>query len=52
LISPLSPNQADKPGCGKFNILDSAEATKNRLENQSYGESMAEVTHQWDEVLP
>jgi hypothetical protein len=52
LISPLCPNEANKPGYRQFYIFDSAEATTDRLENHSNGECMAEVTQRWTEMLP
>jgi hypothetical protein len=43
LVSPLYPNEANKPEYGQLYIFDSDEATTKLLENQSNQRCMAEV---------
>jgi hypothetical protein len=51
LVSPLYLNEANKPGYGQRYILDSAEATTKRLENQRNEACAAEVMQRSDEML-
>jgi hypothetical protein len=51
LVSPLYPNESNKPGYGQLYIFDSTEATTKRLENQSNQGCMANVMQQLDEML-
>jgi hypothetical protein len=46
-VSPLHPNEANRPGCGLY-IFDSAEATTERLETR---EHMVEVMQQLEDML-
>jgi hypothetical protein len=43
LVSPLYPNEVNKPEYGQLHIFDSTEATTKRLENQSNQRGMAEA---------
>jgi flagellar biosynthesis GTPase FlhF len=51
LVSPLYPNESNKPGYGQLYIYDSTEATTIRLKNQSNQGCMANVMQQLDEML-
>jgi hypothetical protein len=51
LVSSLYSNKANKSGYGQLNILDSAEATTRRLENQSNQGCMTEEMKGFDEML-
>jgi hypothetical protein len=51
LVSPLYPDEANKPGYGQLYIFDSAEATAKWNENQSNRGRMAEVLQGLEETL-
>jgi hypothetical protein len=42
-VSPLYPNEANKPGNGQLHIFDFAEATTKELENRSRQGRMATI---------
>jgi hypothetical protein len=51
LVSPLYPNEADKPGYGQLFICDSTEVTTELLENQTNQGLMAEIMEGLGEML-
>jgi hypothetical protein len=53
LVSPLYPNEANKPGSGQIYILDSAEVTAkySYLEKQSHQGGAAEALQKFDEIV-
>jgi hypothetical protein len=51
LVSSLYPNEANKPGYAQLYIFDSAEATREQLENPPSQGRMAELMHRLGEML-
>jgi hypothetical protein len=51
LLTPLYPNEANKPGYGQLYFCYSAEEATKQLENQSNQGCTAEVMHLLDEMI-